>query len=49
MDVDASKCFSYHHIEADMLQALGNADLRRCIAAIVIPAYELAEMPGTLR
>jgi carboxypeptidase Q len=49
LDVDASKYFWYHHTEADMLAAVSDADLRRCIAAMAVLAYALAEMPGTLR
>ncbi len=49
LDVDASKYFWYHHTAADMLNAVSDADLRRCVAAMAILAYSLAEMPGTLR
>ncbi|MES3035520.1 MAG: M20/M25/M40 family metallo-hydrolase [Gemmatimonadota bacterium] len=49
LDVDASKYFWYHHTDADMLNAVSDADLRRCIAAMAILAYALAEMPGSLR
>lgn len=49
LDVDASKYFWYHHTAADMLNAVNETDLRRCIAAMAVLAYGLAEMPGTLR
>ena len=49
LDVDASRYFWYHHTSADMLNAVNVMDLRRCIAAMAILAYALAEMPGTLR
>ena len=49
LDVDATKYFDYHHSAADMLESVNEADLRRCIAAMAILAYALAEMPGTLR
>ena len=49
LDVDASRYFWYHHTSSDMLNAVSDADLRRCIAAMAILAYALAEMPGSLR
>ncbi len=49
LDVDASRYFWYHHTASDMLSAVSDADLRRCIAAMAILAYALAEMPGSLR
>lgn len=49
LDVDASKYFWYHHTSGDMLNVVNDADLRRCVAAMAILAYALAEMPGTLR
>ncbi|MBC7843614.1 MAG: M20/M25/M40 family metallo-hydrolase [Gemmatimonadaceae bacterium] len=49
LDVDGSKYFWYHHSSADMLNAVSDADLRRCVAAMAVLAYALAEMPGTLR
>ncbi len=49
LDVDGSKYFWYHHTTADMLNAVSDRDLRRCVAAMAILAYALAEMPGTLR
>jgi carboxypeptidase Q len=49
LDVDGSRYFWYHHTAADMLNVVKDTDLRRCIAAMAILAYALAEMPGTLR
>ena len=49
LDVDASRYFWYHHTAADTLNVVSDADLRRCVAAMAILAYALAEMPGTLR
>ncbi len=49
LDVDASRYFWYHHTQADMLNVVSDADLRRCVAAMAILVYALAEMPGTLR
>ncbi len=49
LDVDASKYFWYHHTSGDMLTVVNDADLRRCVAAMAILAYALAEMPATLR
>jgi carboxypeptidase Q len=47
--VDASKYFWYHHTTADMLNAVSEKELRRCVAAMAVLVYALAEMPGTLR
>jgi carboxypeptidase Q len=49
LDVEASKYFWYHHTAADMLNVVRDADLRRCVAAMAVLVYALAEMPGTLR
>lgn len=49
LDVDASRYFWYHHTQADMLNAVSEADLRRCVAAMAVLVYSLAEMRGTLR
>ena len=49
LDVDATKYFWYHHTSGDMLNVVSDADLRRCVAAMAVLAYALAEMPGTLR
>ena len=49
LDVDASRYFWYHHTTADMLNVVSDTDLRRCVAAMAVLAYALAEMPGTLR
>ena len=49
LDGDASRYFWYHHTTADMLNVVSDTDLRRCVAAMAVLAYALAEMPGTLR
>jgi carboxypeptidase Q len=49
LDVDASRYFWYHHTQADMLDAVNENDLRRCVAAMAVLVYALAEMNGTLR
>ena len=49
LDVDPSRYFWYHHTSADMLNVVSDVDLRRCVAAMAVLAYALAEMPGTLR
>jgi carboxypeptidase Q len=49
LDVDGSKYFWYHHTTGDMLNVVSDKDLRRCVAAMAVLAYALAEMPGTLR
>ncbi len=46
--VDGSKYFWYHHTEADMLDKLDPAEMQRCVAAMAILAYVVAEMPERL-
>jgi carboxypeptidase Q len=49
LDVDPSRYFWYHHTQSDMLTVVNEMDLRRCVGAMAILVYALAEMPGTLR
>jgi carboxypeptidase Q len=43
--VEGSRYFWYHHTEADTLDKLDPNDLSRCVAAMAVLAYALAEMP----
>jgi carboxypeptidase Q len=45
LDVDTTRYFWYHHTEADTLSVIDRDDLRRCIAAMAVLAYTLAESP----
>jgi carboxypeptidase Q len=40
--------FWYHHSEGDTLDKLDPADLARCIAAMAVMAYVVADMPDRL-
>ena len=40
--------FDYHHTEADTLDKVDPHDLNRNLAAMMLMAYTLAEMPDTL-
>ena len=40
--------FDWHHSNADTLDKVNLQDFRKCIAALAVMAYILADMPGTL-
>ena len=46
--VDGAKYFWYHHTAADTLDKLDAAEVQRCVAALAVFAYVVAEMPETL-
>lgn len=46
--VEGSHYFWYHHTEADTLDKLDPHELARCVAAMAVLAYTLAEMPERL-
>ena len=48
LDVDGSRYFWYHHSDADMLDKLDPAELARCVAAMAVMAYVVADLPGRL-
>lgn len=48
LDVDGSRYFWYHHSAADTIDKLDDRDYRRCIAAMAIMAYTVADMPRDL-
>ncbi len=43
LDVDATRYFWYHHSDADMLDKLDPAELARCVAAMGVMAYVMAD------
>jgi Zn-dependent M28 family amino/carboxypeptidase len=47
-EVEASRYWDYHHSQADTLDKVDPADLRKNVAALAITAYVLADMPGRL-
>src|SRR5580765_5382290 len=48
IDVDGSRYFWYHHSEGDMLDKLDPAEMARCVAAMAVMAYVVADLPSPL-
>ena len=48
LDVDGSRYFTYHHTPADTIERLDRDEIARCVAAIAVMAYVVAEMPERL-
>lgn len=48
IDVDGSRYFSYHHSDGDTLDKLDPAEMARCVAALAVMAYVVADMPDPL-
>jgi carboxypeptidase Q len=48
LDVEGSRYFWYHHTDGDMLDKLDPAELARCVAAIAVMAYVVADLPDAL-
>jgi carboxypeptidase Q len=48
LDVDRSRYFWFHHSEGDMLDKVDPAELGRCVAALAVMAYIVADLPGSL-
>src|SRR5262249_48697628 len=48
LGVDGSKYFGSHHSSGDTLAKLAPAEMGRCVAAMAVAAYVVADMPGTL-
>jgi carboxypeptidase Q len=46
--VDTSKYFWYHHTEADTIDKLDPAEMARCVAALAVAAYVVADMDVAL-
>ena len=46
--VEGEKYFWYHHTSADTLDKLDPAEVQRCVAALAVFAYVVAEMPERL-
>jgi carboxypeptidase Q len=46
--VDATRYFWYHHSEADTFDKLDASEFARCVAAMAVMAYVIAEMPEPL-
>jgi len=48
LEVDTSKYFLYHHTDADTVDKLDPVDVARCVAAIAVMAYVVADLPQRL-
>jgi carboxypeptidase Q len=48
LDVDATRYFWFHHSGGDTLDKLDPAELARCVAALAVMAYVVADMPDPL-
>ncbi|HUR95302.1 MAG TPA: M28 family metallopeptidase [Gemmatimonadales bacterium] len=48
LDVDSSRYFWYHHSEGDTLDKLDPAELARCVAAMAVMAYVVADLPDAM-
>jgi carboxypeptidase Q len=48
LDVDRSRYFWFHHSQGDMLDKVDPAELGRCVAALAVMAYIVADLPGAL-
>ncbi|MCX6539162.1 MAG: M20/M25/M40 family metallo-hydrolase [Acidobacteria bacterium] len=48
LDVDSSLYFTIHHTMADTIERIEPADLARCVAAIAVMSYVVADMPQRL-
>ncbi len=48
LTVDGEKYFWYHHSEADTLDKLDPEEMARCVAALAVMSYVVADMPEKL-
>jgi carboxypeptidase Q len=48
LDVDRTRYFWYHHSDGDTLDKLDPAELSRCVAALAVMAYVVADAPDDL-
>ena len=48
LQVDDTRYFWYHHSEGDTLDKLDPAEVARCVAAMAVMAYVIADLPGGL-
>jgi carboxypeptidase Q len=49
LEVDGSKYFLIHHTQADTVDKIDPHDIARCVAAISVMSYVVADMPQTLK
>jgi carboxypeptidase Q len=48
LEVDGSKYFWFHHTEADTVDKLDPVEMQRCVAALAVLAFIVADMPEKL-
>jgi carboxypeptidase Q len=48
LEVDRSRYFWFHHSEGDTLDKVDPAELARCVAALAVMAYVIADLPDAL-
>jgi len=48
LDVDGARYFWYHHTDADTMDKLDPAEMARCVAAMAVMAYVVADLPEPL-
>ncbi|MFQ5744395.1 MAG: M28 family metallopeptidase [Acidobacteriota bacterium] len=48
LNVDGSRYFWYHHTQADTIDKLDPGELARCVAAMAVMAYVVADLPERL-
>jgi carboxypeptidase Q len=48
LDVDGSLYFTIHHTPADTIDKIEPGDLARCVAALAVMSYVVADLPQRL-
>jgi len=48
LNVDGTRYFWYHHADGDTLDKLDPAEVARCVAAMAVMAYVIADLPEGL-
>jgi len=48
LDTDGTRYFWYHHSDGDTLDKLDPAEMARCVAAMAVMAYVIADLPDPL-
>jgi len=48
LEVEREKYFWFHHTDADTIDKLDSAEFNRCVAAMAVMAYVIADLPETL-
>ncbi|MGD8328674.1 MAG: M28 family peptidase, partial [Acidobacteriota bacterium] len=48
LEVDGTRYFWYHHTDADTMTVIDANEMARCVAALAVIAYVVADMPQRL-